>query len=191
MNILEQENNPIESIQDLALYHRITQFYYREARILDNRQFQTWMKFLAPDIEYTIPSRNNVMMDVGLKNLEQILNVEQEMNAEDEVPFRADNMITLSLRANRPTNPIAWADNPLTRTCRHVSNIEVYEQGKDEWIVYSNVLMTYSRHSDNNVTFSCRRQDSLKRINGEFMLAKRKVVLDWNTVTAPTLAILF
>ena len=191
MNILEQENHPIESIQDLALYHQISQFYYREARILDNRQFQTWMKLLAPDIEYTIPARNNVMMDVGLKNLEQILNVEQEINTEDEVPFRADNMITLSLRANRPTNPIAWADNPLTRTCRHVSNIEVYEQGKDEWIVYSNVLMTYSRHSDNNFTFSCRRQDSLQRIEGEFMLAKRKVVLDWNTVTAPTLAILF
>lgn len=180
----------MNALNDLQVYHEIQQFYFSEARLLDERRYQSWMKLLAPDVEYLMPNRSNCSLDVDLKNMEELLNLEQELSQGLEPPLRDDNMITLSLRANRPTNPVAWADNPMPRTRRHVSNVEVYQEKKKNFQVYNNVLMTYSRHARDNHVYSFQRQDQLQRVDGDLKIARRKIVIDWNVITAPTMALI-
>lgn len=180
----------MNTLKDLQIYHDIQQFYFAEARLLDERRYQSWMKLLAPEVEYIMPNRSNCSLNVDLKNMEELLNLEQELSQGNEPHIRDDNMITLSLRANRPTNPVAWADNPMTRTRRHVSNVEVYEEESGAYFIYNNVLMTYSRHARDNHVYSFQRQDRLRIMDDELKIAQRKIIIDWNVVTAPTLALI-
>ena len=38
--------------------HAIEQFYYREARMLDDRRFLAWLELLTEDVRYVIPTRH-------------------------------------------------------------------------------------------------------------------------------------
>lgn len=180
----------MEPLKNLDKVHEIQQFYYREARMLDERKFQSWMDLLAPDIEYTMPNRTNCATDVRLKNKEEILNLDQELSRGMEAPLRDDNLMTLTFRANRPTSALAVADNPLTRTRRSVNNIEIYVQGPKMFKVYNNVSMSYSRHAKDNHQYNFHRQDMLQVIGGELKLLKRKIIIEWNIITAPTIAMI-
>lgn len=42
-----------------GLIREIEQFLYREARLLDDRQFQEWLDLLTDDIRYWMPVRSN------------------------------------------------------------------------------------------------------------------------------------
>lgn len=180
----------MKPVKNLETQHAIEQFYYREARILDERKYQTWIELLAKGIEYTMPNRSNTGTDAKLKNKEEILNVAQELSQGIEAPLRRDDFLTLSFRANRPTSAVAIADNPLIRTVRLVSNIEPYSTGSKQYTVYNNVSMSYSRHGRDNHIFYFTRHDELEKIKGEFKLAKREIILDWNVITAPTVGMI-
>ena len=45
-------------MQDDVL-RQVEQFLYREARLLDSRQFRRWIDLLADDLRYWIPMRSN------------------------------------------------------------------------------------------------------------------------------------
>ncbi|MCG8667801.1 MAG: hypothetical protein MI867_00180 [Pseudomonadales bacterium] len=116
--------------------------------------------------------------------------MENELAQGLEPPLRYDDMLTLSIRCNRPTSPIAWSDNPLARTCRCVSNIEPYQVNRKRFTVYSSTVMSYSRHAKDNYTYNYRREDIIEKIEGEFKIAQRKIIIDWNVITAPTVALI-
>ena len=42
------------------LLREVEQFLYREARLLDNRQFHQWVELLAEDVRYWMPMRSNI-----------------------------------------------------------------------------------------------------------------------------------
>ena len=188
----------MKPLTDLNTHYAIEQFYYREARLLDERKFQSWMDILAPGIEYTMPNRSNTGTDKTLQNTEAMLDVKYELSQGIEAPLRQDDFMTLTFRANRPTSAMAIAENPLTRTVRLVSNIEPYKidsvvnNGKKHkrFKVYNNVSMSFSRHGQDNHIFYFSRHDELEKIGGEFKLAKREIILDWNVITAPTVGML-
>lgn len=180
----------MKALNDLEKHHAIEQFYYREARLLDERKYQSWMELLAPGIQYTMPNRANTGTDATLKNKEEILNVAQELSKGLEPPIRDDDFMTLTFRANRPTSAMAVADNPLVRSVRLVSNIEPYKLGGKKYQVFNNVSMSYSRHSADNHQIYFNRHDVLQEIKGEIKLLKREIILNWNMVTAPTVAMI-
>lgn len=180
----------MKALSSLKKHKAIEQFYFKEARLLDERKYQSWMGLLAPGIRYTMPNRANTGTDVTLKNKEEILNIAQELNTGFEPPIRDDDFMTLTFRANRPTSAMAVADNPLVRTVRLVSNIEPYKLGGKKFQVFNNVAMSYSRHSADNHHFYFNRRDVLQEINGELKLLERQIILDWNVITAPTVAMI-
>lgn len=183
-------NTDLTPVSKPQLIQRIHQFYYHEARLLDERQYQRWLDLLAPGIRYTMPNRANTQSDKTLKNTDAMLNIEQELSQDLEAPLRDDDFLSLSFRANRPSSPLAVADNPLLRTVRLVSNIEVYKQNNKSFKVYNKVSMSYSRHAQDNHIFFFSREDELKKISGEFKLSQRRIIMDWNVVTAPTVALI-
>ena len=181
----------MKPIKDIQQAYDIEQFYFREARLLDDRKFQTWMELLAPGIEYVMPNRKNALINADKQNDESALSIDNELGEGLEPPLRYDDMLTLSIRCNRPTSPIAWADNPLARTRRCVSNIEPYSLTRKRYRVFSNTMMSYSRHAQDNYSYCYHREDTLEKIKGELKIAHRRIILDWNVITAPTIALIF
>ncbi len=45
------------------LQHEIEQWYYREARMLDGREYQKWLALCDPAIRYIVPGRSNPLVD--------------------------------------------------------------------------------------------------------------------------------
>jgi len=47
------------STQDMAFHFSVSQFLYREARLLDSGQFKAWHQLLTEDIQYRMPARRS------------------------------------------------------------------------------------------------------------------------------------
>lgn len=177
----------IVAIED---HHRISQFYFREARLLDERKFQQWLTLLTEDVEYVIPARHTPFLDPTKRDTEALLNLEQEASSGLEPPLRDDNHLTLSIRVMRSFKMNSWTDNPPARTRRFVSNIEAINTD-DGFDVYSNLLLYFSRYGQDNHVYTARRHDQLRSVENGFKIARREVLLDWNVITGPSVGLLF
>ena len=180
-------SNTKVSLED---YHRISQFYFHEARLLDERQYQQWLALLSEDISYTIPVRHTPMLDNAKRETEALLNIEQEISQGLEPPFRDDNLFTLSIRVMRSFKLNSWSDNPPPRTTRFVSNIEVVPIA-DGFEVRSNLMLALSRYGADNTLYTARRQDVIRNSEQGFKIAKRNVLLDWSVIAAPSVGLFF
>jgi 3-phenylpropionate/cinnamic acid dioxygenase small subunit len=174
----------------LEEHHRISQFYYHEARLLDERQFQQWLSLLAEDVAYRIPARHTPFLDPAKRGTEALLELEQEISSGLEPPFRDDNYLTLSIRVMRSFKMNSWTDNPPARTRRFVSNIEATQDG-DGFDVYSNLLLYFSRYGQDNHTYTARRHDHLRDTPAGLKIVRREVLLDWSVITGPSVGLFF
>ena len=48
---------------NLELLAQLNQFYFREARLLDERLYQQWQALLSDKIEYLVPARHIPQLD--------------------------------------------------------------------------------------------------------------------------------
>lgn len=170
------------------------QFYYREAHLLDERQYQQWLNLLCDDICYTMPSRHTPSLDNRLRGQETFLATDQEISRTkaNETPFREENYLLLSMRVERAFKRNAWTDNPPARTRRMIHNIEITDSTETgEHCVRSNFQLHYSRHGNDNFIYSGTRKDNLRMQGEEIKIARREVILDWNVVVAPTVGLFF
>ena len=171
----------------------LEQFYYSEARLLDNRQFQQWLALLSEDIRYIVPSRHNLQVDNRERGSENMLSVERELDDADSMgcPLREENLIVLSVRVERAYKMNSWSENPPARTRRIVGNIELMNQEDGRLSVISNFHMHYSRPGCDNTLYSGQRRDTLIESDDSYKIAHRVVVLDYATIEAPTMGLLF
>lgn len=174
----------------LEQHHRISQFYFHEARLLDERQYQQWLALLTQDVAYTVPARHTPFVDPAKRETEDLLNVAQETSSGLEPPFRDDNHLTLSIRVMRAFKLNSWTDNPPARTRRFVSNIEAVEDG-DGFDVCSNLLLSFSRYGQDNHIYTGSRRDHLRNTEQGLKIARRVVLLDWNVITGPSVGLIF
>jgi 3-phenylpropionate/cinnamic acid dioxygenase small subunit len=186
------KKNRMASLEE---HHRISQFYFHEARLLDERQYQQWLALLTKDIVYTVPARHTPFVDPTKRETEALLNIEQEMSSGLEPPFRDDNHLTLSIRVMRAFKLNSWTDNPPARTRRFVSNIEAVAvdaaDESDSFDVYSNLLLYFSRYAQDNHVYTARRHDFLRNTEAGLKIARREVLLDWNVITGPSVGLFF
>jgi 3-phenylpropionate/cinnamic acid dioxygenase small subunit len=174
------------------LITEVEQFYYREARILDQRQYNQWLALVTEDISYRMPSRHIPQADPKQRGQEAYLSVERELSQGTEPPLRDENYLILSVRVMRAFKQNSWTDNPPARTRRFISNVEVMPSAQaDSLECYSNIMINYSRHQQDNYLFSAQRRDTLRRVDGTLKIAAREIIIDWNVITAPSLGIFF
>ncbi len=179
-------------VVDRDLVFEIEQFYYAEARLLDDRLFKQWLGLLTPDVRYTLPTRHTPLPDPEARGEEGMYDPERELSRELEAPYRDENLLTLSIRADRAYKVNSWSDNPAPRTRRFVSNVFAEPaEDPDDYRVLSNFLLSYSRHGKDNFIYTGQRRDRLRRVEGELRIARREVVMDWNVVVAPSLGLFF
>ncbi len=183
-------------VSDPAIISRVEQFYFREARLLDERRYQQWFELVDQDIEYSMPGRFVPEPDPREQGEESFVAVDRELDRAEAgagSPIRLDRYMDMLIRASRPFNARAWAESPPPRTRRMVSNVEVETGAEDGiWRAFSNFFMFYSLAGTDNHLYTGGRRDILREDpEGAFRIMKREVITDWDVVTVPTLALLF
>jgi ethylbenzene dioxygenase beta subunit len=162
---------------DRDTLHKVEQFLYREARLLDNERWDDWLALMAEDIHYWMPTMENRRR--ADKN---------GAYAVDRGALYNDNLLDLTRRITRFKQPTAWAEDPATRHAHVVSGVEVYQGEKaDEFIVHSSFVNYRSRVEKDNDLLVGRREDVLRADGDSFRLARRKIIITQSVLMAKNL----
>jgi 3-phenylpropionate/cinnamic acid dioxygenase small subunit len=172
-----------KELADLLQHHELSQFYYREARLLDDRKFSEWLELFTDDARYFVPTRSN----------------RSKREARDEVsPSGAvfhieDDKTYLRARVSRLESGMGWADEPASRTRHLIGNIEVVgdADAPGELEVLSAFVVYRSRGEHDQTTFAGQRTDHLRRSGSDFKVARRVVLLESSVILSNGLNTIF
>ncbi len=176
------------------LIREVEQFLYREARLLDDRKFHDWLTLFTDDVRYWMASRTNryPKSSKAIAILDPERYVEDDIGREDELAILDESKETLSGRVARLDTGMAWAEDPPSRTRHMISNIEIEAGDVDsELRVYSNFIVYRSRAETEQDFYVGARRDVLRRVDGEWKIAHRKLILDQNVLLAKNVSIFF
>ncbi|MBM4765159.1 3-phenylpropionate/cinnamic acid dioxygenase subunit beta [Bacillus sp. B15-48] len=149
----------------------ITNFLYREAHLLDSRNYHEWLNLLADDLVYRMPARVTKEVSHDTPNIDY------------KSKFFEETKQTLTTRVKRLETSSAWAEIAGPRQRHFISNVFV-EKGisydeYEEYIVRSNFL--YKRNRGSALTSEelfGSREDVIRHENGEWKLASRIIYPD-------------
>jgi 3-phenylpropionate/cinnamic acid dioxygenase small subunit len=176
------------------LIREVEQFLYREARLLDERRFHDWLQLLTDDVRYWMGSRPNryPKSSKAIAILDPDRYDEDDRTKEDELAILDEDKSTLDARVARLDTGMAWAEDPPSRTRHLITNIEVEPgEAEAELEVYSNFIVYRSRSETEQDFYVGARRDVLRRIDGAFRIASRKITLDQNVLVAKNVSIFF
>ena len=165
------------SAVDNGLFIEIQRFLFREAALLDRRDYDGWLTLTTEDLHYRITA--TVARDAGTTAVDYAI--------VDE------NLTALKSRIDQISNPrLTRAENPPSMTRRVVSNIEAYHaERQGEFSVESYLLAYRSRPSAPKGGFYVAvRYDTLRRNGSDWRLARRNVQLDHTTLYDGALSML-
>jgi len=167
----------------LLLKEEIQDFLYREAELLDERRYEEWLDLFTEDVHYWVPMRRNVpSQDTALEFTRAGLDVNWFDEGKD----------TLTRRVMQIRTGVHWAEEPPSRICHMVSNVRIEGAvGGDpppaEVAVRSRFLIYRNRVETETDLLVGRREDLLRRVDGGWRIARRKVILDQSVLLAKNL----
>lgn len=162
-----------------ALYDEVLAFVFHEAELLDERRHEEWLALLTEDIRYVVPVRVTTPHSLADSALRDMAHFDEDR-------------YSLGKRVERLATEHAWAEDPPSRTRRHVSNVRCRELDlTGEIEVRTNLLLFRSRgdiHAHD--LLSATRTDVLRRgDDGALLLARRHVLLDESVLRTQNLAV--
>jgi 3-phenylpropionate/cinnamic acid dioxygenase small subunit len=176
-----------DALERLLLKEEIEQFLYHEAELLDERRYEEWLALFAEDAQYFMPMRRNVPHDEPEREFTR---------AGLDVNWFDEGKDTLTRRVKQILTGIHWAEEPPSRICHLVSNVQVVAAtpaaaGPSEVTVKSRFLIYRNRVETETDFLIGKREDLLRRVDGGWQIARRKIVLDQNVLLAKNLTVFF
>ncbi|MDE0824119.1 MAG: 3-phenylpropionate/cinnamic acid dioxygenase subunit beta [Dehalococcoidia bacterium] len=178
----------IESnIAQLLLKEEIQDFLFQEAEMLDERNFEDWLDLLSDDIRYWMPMRRNVKSN----------EMDREFTREgQDINWFDEGKETLERRVKQILTGVHWAEEPLSRICHFVTNVQLLKvvpsvadptevSVKCRFLVYRNRVQTETDF------LIGKRADTLRKVDGSWKIAERKIILDQNVLLAKNLTFFF
>jgi len=103
---------------------------------------------------------------------------------------------TLTRRVKQILTGIHWAEEPPSRICHLISNVQVGTATPagapaSEVTVKSRFLVYRNRVETETDFLVGKREDLLRRVSGSWKIARRKIVLDQNVLLAKNLTVFF
>ncbi|MBP0620827.1 3-phenylpropionate/cinnamic acid dioxygenase subunit beta [Cupriavidus consociatus] len=161
---------PARKSVDRETAHRIEQFLFREARLLDTEAWDAWLGLMADDIHYWMPAIENRRRADKLGAY-----------ARGRGAYFDDTRFDLERRVARFKQPSAWAEDPPTRHVHVISNVEAMAADESGGYLVHSVFVNYrSRGEADNDLLLGRREDLIRSVDGEpddFRIARRKIVI--------------
>jgi len=174
------------------LLRDVEQFFYREARLLDERRFHEWLELFTDDVRYWMAGRRT-RYPQSSKAITVLAGTRRDDgDIEDELPLLDETKTTLIGRVARIDTGMAWGEDPPSRTRHIITNIEV-EPGAtaSELTVYSNFLVYRTRAETEQDLYVGARQDVLRSVDGAWKIAGRKLILDQNVLLPKNVSVFF
>jgi 3-phenylpropionate/cinnamic acid dioxygenase small subunit len=176
-----------EHIARLLLKQEIEEFLYREADLLDERRYEDWLALIADDVRYWMPMRRNVKVGEAER---EFTRAGQDINWFDE------GKETLTRRVKQILTGMHWAEEPVSRISHMVSNVRVLEVNPsaaepEEVTVRCRFLIYRNRVETETDILVGKREDLLRRLDGQWQIARRKIVLDQNVLLTKNLTFFF
>jgi 3-phenylpropionate/cinnamic acid dioxygenase small subunit len=167
----------------LLLAQEVHEFLCAEADLLDERRYEEWLDLLTDDISYWVPMRRNVQFGHwDTENTRQ----GRDMNWFDE------GKATLRLRIKQITSGVHWVEEPSPRVSRMISNVHAIRatpslEDPEEVSVKYRILIYRNRLEDSTDIFAGKREDVLRKVDGEWKICKRTMLLDQSVLLAATM----
>jgi 3-phenylpropionate/cinnamic acid dioxygenase small subunit len=172
----------------LLLKEEVEDLLYREAELLDERRYEEWLDLFTDDVHYWMPMRRNVPADEG----------QHEFTRDGvDVNWFDEGKDTLARRVRQILTGIHWAEQPPSRICHMVSNVQVLPgpgaaaAAPPEIAVKSRFLIYRNRVETETDILVGKREDLLRRVNGSWKIARRKIVLDQSVLLVKNLTFFF
>jgi 3-phenylpropionate/cinnamic acid dioxygenase small subunit len=167
---------------DFFLLMEIEQFYYREAALLDGRQFHTWVDLFTDDLEYWMPVRST----------RQWADEALEFTRIGEAALFDDTKAHMEERIRKLDSGFAWSEDPPSRVRHIISNVRLLEKRPaDEFLVASNFIIYRTRLAQDEDLWVGRREDILRKVDGAWRIARRHIFLDQVSLSSKNLSIFF
>jgi 3-phenylpropionate/cinnamic acid dioxygenase small subunit len=150
---------------EIHTYLEIQRFLFREAALLDRRQYAAWLALLADDVQYCVTAK--LARDAGAKEV--------------EYSIIEESIVGLKSRIDQISDPkLTRAENPPSLARRFISNVEAYHADAPGEFAATSYLLAYrSRPSvPEGGFYVAERQDVLRQIGSDWRLARRLVRLD-------------
>lgn len=117
---------------DVQLVARVSDFLYREAKLLDTRQFDEWLSMYAEDATYSIP-------------------IDAEADPIRRVSVMYEDKRRLAERVLRLDSGFAYSQEPASHTVHLVGNVRVAGEDGDLVHVTSTLVLVESRRGRQRV----------------------------------------
>jgi ethylbenzene dioxygenase subunit beta len=162
------------------LVYEVEQFLFREARLLEEERYEEWLGTMTEDIQYWMP---------GVQT--RFRKDKAPRYSHTRMALFDDDLFNLRRRVTRALHETAWAEDPPTRTCYMLSNIEVEPvEQTDEMTAHSVVLCVRGRNETEEDWLIARRKDRLRRIGeGLLRLSRREIYITQSVVLSKNLNI--
>ena len=173
-------------LERMSLKFEAEEFLCYEAQVLDERRYSDWLSLLTDDIHYWMPIRRTTTAR----------EIDKEFTRPGDMAFFDENMDSLQMRVARLSQGRAWAEDPPSRTRHFFSNVRVqavHGQATEgqEVTVLCNFCVYRSRLNTEEDRWVGRREDTLRRADGQFKLARRHLFLDQTLILAQNMSTFF
>lgn len=168
---------------EIARWWQIQDFLSHECELLDQRRFDEWLECFEPDVLYRIPIGRNVRRD----------RIASEFTDAHDAAWIDEELATLAKRVAQLKTGMHWAEEPVSRVSRMVTNIRVKPAPADAVEVeVSSRFLIYQNRLDAEVSlFAGRREDVLRHTALGWRIARRHVFIAQSVLLSKALTIFF
>ncbi len=149
----------------LELFHQIEQFYFREARLFNEKRYREWLESMVDrEVYYWLPI------------FEERYRADRKPPPEFPPAIYDDNYKDLEERIERFETNLIWMEDPPSRIRHLITNLEVYHAANaDELETFSNFLVCRNRREHEQTLMIGGREDRLRRHPDGWRLLRRKI----------------
>lgn len=159
-------------------HHRVEQFLYREADLLDTFTLDEWLALVEEDVLLRVPVR--VSRHPGSDR--------SEFSAESN--YLREDYEMIRERVGRLQKEYAWSENPRSRVRHVIGNVRVLDVSGEELTVTNNqqVFRSYGDTADHDL-ISAQRHTVLREREEGYGIAARTVYLDHSILNTKNLTL--
>jgi len=145
-------------LEDMLQLMEVTQFIYQEARLQDAHRYNEWEQLWTDDGVYWVPANG------------------EDIDPELQMSIIYDNRSRIGLRVKQFYTGKRFSQQPQSRLCRVVSNVEICGEHGDCLVVQANALV-YESHTRGDVVWAAKNEYRLRQVDGQWRMARKKVTL--------------
>ena len=153
---LEEAAPRLHEEVDLATYHRVQQFLFHEALLLDERRLDEWLQLFEPDAEYWVPMSW------------------RQPDPYNHISLFFETVDILRMRVQRLKHKATVSQRPPSRTCHVIGSVAIVGSTTAELTVRSALSLAEYRR-DEQRTFSGYAHHILKLRGASFGILRKRV----------------